>query len=83
MPPVNRRKERKAFLADESAKKATYLTVTKRQKGGLSHQKLERGLEQIYDSVRRPFEGLHLKRAVTQSGSPLQCGHLFQDETNV
>ena len=33
-----------------------------------AHQKLERGLEQIYDTVRRPLEGLYLKRAVTQNG---------------
>ncbi len=30
-------------------------------------QKLERGLEQVYDTVRRPPEGLYLKRAVTQN----------------
>ena len=33
-----------------------------------AHQKLERSLEQIYDTVRRPLEGLYLKRAVTQNG---------------
>ena len=33
-----------------------------------AHKKLEIGLEQIYGHVRRPFERLHLKLAVTQNG---------------
>jgi hypothetical protein len=32
-----------------------------------AHKKLEIGLEQIYDHVRRPFERLYLKLAVTQN----------------